>query len=249
MGKSFEYIYPINYYNLDVGLKCKITSIFDFLCDIGMQQSERLEVGVDKLLEKNLTWVFYKYNLKVYRYPGFGENIKIKTIPTGFKKFYAYREYFLYDEEDNLIAEGMSLFFLIDINRRRPSRIPKDLYEAYGCNGDIDEAIPMNEPDKLEEAQYTKEFYVRYSDIDSNKHVNNTRYVEWALEVVPQEIITNYTLEDINIVFIKEITYGHMVRTMCATEEQEGNKIKIVHLIKDDEGNDITSLTSVWKKL
>lgn len=247
MGKLFEKKYEINYYNLDNKLKCKITSILDFLCDIGMQQSEELGVGVDSLAQKNLTWVFYKYNIKMNRYPVYGEKIKVITNPTGFKKFYAFREYSLVDEKEEIIGEGKSLFFLIDINRRRPSRIPMDLCEAYGCSGEIEDNIPMDDPEKLDVEQYSREFYVRHSDIDSNRHVNNTKYVEWALEAVPDEIIEEYTLDNINILYAKEITYGHMVKTKCSVLHDE-DRVKIVHLIQDDEGRDITLINTIWSK-
>ncbi|MEQ8197721.1 MAG: thioesterase family protein [Clostridiaceae bacterium] len=137
--------------------------------------------------------------------------------------------------------------FLIDINRRRPARIPEEEYEAYGCKGDIEDSIPMNEPEKLIEPEYVKEFYIRHSDIDFNRHVNNSRYVEWALEAVPEKITEEFSLEEIRIVFMREITYGHMVKTMCSVQEQESGKIKVIHLIKDDEGNNITALTTIWK--
>ena len=248
MGIVFEKEYEINYYNLDNNLKCKITSILDFFCDIGMHQSEELGVGVEPLLNKNLTWVFYKYNIKMKRYPGYGEIMRIITKPTGFKKFYAFREYSIIDEKDNLIGEGKSLFFLIDLIRRRPTRIPKDLWEAYGCSMEVENTLEIEDPEKLKEEEYIREFYVRRSDIDSNKHVNNTRYVEWALEVIPDEIIDNYELESINITYSKEITYGHMVKTKCSVYKEANDKVKIYHLIEDDDGRDITLINTYWKK-
>ena len=37
-------------------------------------------------------------------------------------------------------------------------------------------------------------FKVRYGDIDSNMHVNNVRYVEWAIESLPLDIVLNYEI-------------------------------------------------------
>lgn len=248
MGRVFEKQYEINYYNLDNSLKCKITSILDFFCDIGMQQSEELGVGVDSLTARNLTWVFYKYNINMKRYPRYGEKIRIITDPIGFKKFYAFRDYTILDEGNKVIGEGKSLFFLIDLAKRRPTRIPKDLYEAYGCADEIKDNPTIVDPEKLEEEQYFREFYVRRSDIDSNKHVNNTKYVEWALEVIPDEIVDEYELDNISIVYSKEITYGHMVKTKCSVHNEDNGIIKIRHLIQDDEGRDITLINTFWRK-
>ena len=44
-----------------------------------------------------------------------------------------------------------------------------------------------------------KIFNVRYSDIDTNGHVNNSKYVSWIIETVPLEIVLNYTLKNLKM--------------------------------------------------
>ena len=64
----------------------------------------------------------------------------------------------------------------------------------------------MEKVEKMQTAEYSKVFNIRYSDIDSNKHVNNVKYVEWGLEVIPVEVITNYELKRVKVDFEKETT-------------------------------------------
>ena len=56
----------------------------------------------------------------------------------------------------------------------------------------------------MEKADNENIFKVRYGDIDSNMHVNNVRYVEWAVESLPLETVLNYELKELNVVFEKE---------------------------------------------
>ncbi len=142
------------------------------------------------------------------RYPMFGEKINITTEPVGFKKFYGLRKYIIRDEKEEIIGEALALFFLINIEKRRPMRIQKEQYDFYGVDGDIDYDISMEKVEKMQTAEYSKVFNIRYSDIDSNKHVNNVKYVEWGLEVIPVEVITNYELKRVKVDFEKETTYG-----------------------------------------
>lgn len=44
--------------------------------------------------------------------------------------------------------------------------------------------------DQMEQA----EFIVRRSDIDTNAHVNNTKYIEWVLETIPEEVYRTYRM-------------------------------------------------------
>ena len=133
MGKSFTKKYEIHYYEVDSKLRCKLSSIIDFICDVGTQQSEYFGGGIEYCTKNNCAWVFYKYDIKMYRYPMFGETISITTQPVGFKKFYGLRKYMIKDEEDNLIGEALALFFLINIEKRRPMRIQEEQYDILWC--------------------------------------------------------------------------------------------------------------------
>ena len=85
---------------------------------------------------------------------------------------------------------------LINIDKRRAVRIPDDQYTAYGVELDEKSDIKMEKLEKLQEVTSKNFFKVRYGDIDSNMHVNNVRYVEWAVESLPLEIVLNYELKE-----------------------------------------------------
>ena len=148
MGKIFTKKYEIHYYEVDSKLRCKLSSIIDFICDVGTQQSEYFGGGIEYCTKNNCAWVFYKYDIKMNRYPMFGETISITTQPIGFKKFYGLRKYVIKDEEENIIGEALALFFLINIEKRRPMRIPNEQYDIYGVDGDVDYDISMDKIDR-----------------------------------------------------------------------------------------------------
>lgn len=247
MSKSFTKKYEIHYYEVDAKLRCKLSSIIDFICDVGTQQSECLGGGIEFCTKNNCAWVFYKDDIKMYRYPMFGETINITTQPIGFKKFYGLRKYTIMDEKNNLIGEAFALFFLIDINKRRPTRIQKEQYEMYGVDGDVDYDISMDRIEKLDQEQYNKQFNIRYSDIDSNNHVNNVKYFEWAIEAVPLEVVNNYIIGRIKIIFEKETTYGESILSSATIKEIDDNNIKSYHTIRNNDGTEVTLLEVDWE--
>lgn len=248
MGLIAEKEYEVHYYETNYRLECKMSSIINYFCDIGTKQSEELGVGIDYLMEKRLAWVFYKYDIKVHRYPKYGEKIIVKTFAKSFKKFYASRGYEIYDESNNKIVEGEGIFLLINIDRRRAIRIPEDQYITYGIDIDNCPDIKVTKLEKLDKEMYKNNFKVRYGDIDSNMHVNNVRYVEWALESLPLDIVLNYELKDLSVIFEKECRYGVEILSSCEVrEDKEG--LTILHKIEDFEGKELTVLTSKWVKL
>lgn len=247
MGKILERDYEVHYYDVDVKLQCKIESIINYFTDIGTKQSESLGVGIEYLKERNLSWVFCKYDIKVNRYPKYGEKIRVTTNALGFKKFYAFRLYEIFDEEGNKIVEAIGVFLLIDINKRRVVRIPIEQYESYGVNKEEECDISVTKLEKLKEEMYLKEFKVRYSDIDSNRHVNNVKYIEWALESIPVEILYNNNLVELSVVFEKECSYGDDIKSICEIREDNEQYI-ILHKIENSDGKELSTLISKWKK-
>jgi len=248
MGKSFTKKYEIHYYEVNANLRCKLPSIINFICDVGTQQSEHFGGGIDYCTKNNCAWVFYKYDVKMYRYPVFGEIISVNTEPVGFKKFYGLRKYIIKDESDNVIGEALALFFLIDIEKRRPMRIQKEQYDIYGVDGDVDYDISMDKIAIIDEEQYHKQFNIRYSDIDSNNHVNNVKYVEWAIEAVPIDVINNYIIKRIKVTFEKETTYGDKISVSATVKEVDENNLMSYHTIRNNEGTKVALLEVDWKK-
>ena len=247
MSKQYRKNYEINYYDTNKNLKCKLPSIVNFFSDIGNRQSELLGETIGALTEKKRAWVFYKYDIKIYDYPRYRDTITVETESIGFKKFYAYRGYKIINSEGAILGEALALFFLIDIEKRRPARIGKDQYDTYGEEGDIKENIKMEDVLTLEEAQYTKDFSIRYSDIDSNGHVNNCKYIEWAIESVPVEIVKDHEMRRIKVVFEKETMYGETVTILTQVINKE-DKIITVHRIVNSTGIELTKLEAEWDR-
>ena len=248
MGKIYEKEYEINYYDTTYRLECKISSILNYFSDIGARQSEELGVGFEYLDERNFAWVFYKYNINFKRYPRYGEKIRVTTEASGFKKFYASRIYKIYDTNGEVIIEGEGIFLLMDTVRRRAVRIPTEQYAIYGVDSDSENHIEIDKIEKLKDTMYSENFKVRYSDIDSNRHVNNVKYVEWAIESIPVETEINYEINNIEVVFQKECSYGATVKSSAQVIEN-GDNLKILHRIEDNNGVELTAMISNWRKL
>ena len=127
-------------------------------------------------------------------------------------------------------------------------RIQKEQYDIYGVDGDVDYDISMDKIERNDEEQYHKQFDIRYSDIDSNNHVNNVKYVEWAIEAVPIEVVNNYILKRIKVTFEKETTYGNKVLVSATVKEIDNINLKSYHTIRNSEGTELTLLEADWEK-
>lgn len=217
--------------------------------DSASNQSNFLGVGYEYMQAHNLIWVLLKYNIVINRMPKFREKIKIVTYPMYYERFYVYRKHEVYDEKENLIAYAYSTWTIVNVETKRLCRITKDLIKAYGftTKDRFFEKISFNHIKKIKEADIEKNFQIRYLDIDHNLHVNNTKYIAWAIESVPFEIATEYDLSHIDIIYRKEIQYGNTVDIKSKINDFE-DKVEIIHMAQSDKGDLLCQLKTVWSR-
>lgn len=151
--------------------------------EVAWENSVQLGFSVPDLLEKGLTWMVHRMQFVVKRYPRIGEEITVQSWPSGQDRLYTYRDYRIVDGEGKEITRGTSAWLMINISKRRPVS-PGEVFDMAQF-GDA-ERMPLDRQ-KLaicDDAREVQKIAVGPDDIDLNEHVTNTRYVEWAMEVV-----------------------------------------------------------------
>lgn len=245
MGKIAEKEYEIHYYEVDYKRRVLLTSIMNYFNDICTEQSEKLGISIDYMRENRIAWIIYKWDIDIDRYPVYGERVRVRTEPYSFRKFYAYRKFEIEDEAGRIIVSARTVWFLIDAQKRRPLRVPAGMYDAFGVSAEKNDALETRKISAPAEAGTVKEFSVRYSDIDTNMHVNNVNYAAWVLETVPMDIVMNCTLKSISLVYEKETLYGEIIK-VCTSTEAQGEEVVCRHKILDGGGNVLNTAETRW---
>lgn len=241
---AFEREYSIHYYDIDCRGNVFVTSLMNFLEDVSMLQSEHIGVDSEYFRKHCKAWVLYKWDIKINKLPKYREKIKVKTVPYAFNRFYAYRRFYITDKRGEEILSAKSIWLLIDTAKKRPIKVTEDMYELY--------QVKSFEPWKIKRIQrpssidIEKEFQVRYSDIDTNQHANNVKYIEWALETVPLDILLNRTITNLKAEYRKETTYGKTVKVLTQTLNKEEN-ITCLHNIVDEDNKQLCLLETQWE--
>lgn len=247
MGK-FKKQYIIPYYETHKSGRVTPISLLKYLGETSGDHSDYNDIGIDELRKNNYGWVLYKWKARFEHYPKAKDKITIETWTSGFNKFYANREFIIYDDKGKEIGRATTLWIFLDINRKRPIRIPSEFAKIYDI---IDEKV-LDDFVELEEAfDISKEldFYVRKFDIDYNNHVNNVIYLEWILETIPEEIEKDYFLNEFEIVYKKETLYGDFIISQRDKGIFKEDYIIFNHSIVNKEINELKTIgKTIWKK-
>ena len=248
MSNTFEKEYKINIYDVDSEHNCKFSSLVDYLWDVVISQSDYLGETTEGFVHNNCVWVVLNYDITIYEYPKYKDVITVDTTALGWKKFYGYRQNTIKNSEGKVIGEVISTAILIDFEKRRPMKISPEQIKIYGLKEELDKVPPLDDIPKIEKEDYIKDYPIRFSDIDSNGHVNNVRYMEMAMDTLPRSILNNYKLFNIKVLFKKETSDGDTLHISSQVIENENDKITTIHNITGESGKLLTKLQFIWKK-
>lgn len=211
MGKVFAKDYRVAYYDCDCMSRMTLADLVKVCLYYSGIQSENLGRGDAYFHEQNLTWVVTNYEIEIERLPMFNEKIIIRTEAKSYNKFFCYRDFIVTDEEGNEIFIFHATFSLMNMETRRLARVKDEYIEPYESEKTkkifrTHEIASFKEPLK-------KVYDVRFSDLDSNKHVNNAKYISWMTDSLGFDFLTTHQPKHVSLRFSKEVEYGQQVES------------------------------------
>jgi len=178
--------YEVYWHDTDMHGRMSFAALSRYLQDVAWKNAESLDFGFKKVSELNLHWVLVRQLIKMKRLPKWGERIKIETWPRGLEGLLAFRDYHIKSEDDEILGGVSSSWMVIDANTRRPQKleVSKEVLPEKTLDSVIGESagkiLVGNDEYRIDDRQ------ARYSDMDINGHVNNSKYVEWMMDALHQ---------------------------------------------------------------
>jgi medium-chain acyl-[acyl-carrier-protein] hydrolase len=166
-----------------------------------------------RLRDNGFGWILIRGCFHMKRYPTYREDITVETWTSSLRLFYGQREYVLRGDRGDVMGAARSLWVFYSLERKRPVPVLPEIVAAWGPEGtrSVDAELGEVPAPDAECVDLSRGYDVRGSDIDTNGHVNNVNYLEWALEAVPRETYDACTLTGIEGQYIKEVRYGERV--------------------------------------
>ena len=185
----------------------KISSIVNYFQDCTTENSERIGVGHDFLAEKKRAWILNSWQVEIKRRPKVGETIEVTTWATGFQGIMGPRDFQMHTADGEELVRAHSLWVYIDTKTGRPTKPTEEDISAY----DVEEALSMEQLSRKikvpEGGVLVDTFPVHKYHIDTNKHMNNSKYVELAYEAVSE----NFQVKKFCVEYRKAAIYGDAI--------------------------------------
>ena len=109
----------------------KNRAILEIFENIGTHHSDIAGYGPNDIKRTGVTWVLLDWKVQVLKRPKYGEKLNVSTWGRTMKRTYTYRDFEMYDKENNLCVIGTSKWVLIDIETGKIAKITEEIYEKY----------------------------------------------------------------------------------------------------------------------
>lgn len=190
--------------------RVKPSTILGMMQEAAGEQCAGLHMSWEEMAEKGLFWAITRQSVSVTRLPRAYETITIETWPMPATRVAYPRATVAYDRDGNELFRCIALWILMDRNTRAmvlPGRRDVDV-PGILRGGELPAPKSLTPKD----LPATTDRKVRFGQLDRNGHMNNTKYLEWAMDLLPGSYHGAHPLKAFTVCYLNESREGDRVQ-------------------------------------
>jgi acyl-ACP thioesterase len=236
--------FRVRTYEVDPQRRLTLRALCAYLQEAAGMHAARLGASMERLAESGLAWVLHRMKLELSGWPRQGDDLEVRTWPSRFDRVLADREFEVVSAGAR-VAVASTRWAVADVRLRRPVRIPDFILAIPVGERPAPLTIGREELPAVTRPVLTRAFPVRRSDLDVVGHVNNTQYVGWVAETLPDEAAALRPAA-LEIVFRQEALYGDVA--VCESESltEDGGPAFAHVLRRQSDGAELARAVTRW---
>lgn len=182
----------------DMYKRIRPSAILTMFQDCSEALTEGWGVGLDAMLAVDVIWVAAKVECSVRRLPLHSELITVRGWACRCRSGIFPFRYTMDDAEGTRLIDGCSMWVLSDLRSHSmlSERIPKITLPTPEPEGaPLPRMAPIRPP---REPRQTKR-QVRFSELDINGHLTNTRYFDWICDLAPAQFHRTHPITGLRV--------------------------------------------------
>ena len=235
--------FDITFSDIDENNQLSNKGILRIMQEIAGLHSSSLGYGLNDTPKTGFAWLLLNWKLRVFSRPKWEETLTVNTWSKSMNPLFAYRDIEIFDDKNNLVATGSSKWILFDINKQSLCKIPNEVKEVFPS---VDKSVfkekfveKLKEP---ENSNFIYEYTIQRRDIDTNHHVNNLNYLDYAYQALPEALYFNTNFSNVEIMYKHEAKLGDTISVFYSNSEENNHIITI----KDKEGKKLHSIIKLY---
>ncbi|MDY0290448.1 MAG: thioesterase [Sphaerochaeta sp.] len=239
-------------YETDCFFDARLAFYFQIVQEAAGNHAAVRGCSIPTLHAEGKTWVITRSKIEVHRYTHWPEQVLVETWAQQPIRLHLPRVVRSFDEGGAPVFTAKTYWALIDLERGRPCR-PATMSERIGSPPvEMQMDLSLTGRRTYEDSQCTTlvsyKPKIQYLDTDSNQHVNNISYLNWALESLPSEFRNRAKVAEADVSWIRQTFSGDDLTVFTGSEDEHvlrGEEGLLYHKIVRSESDG--SVTPVWE--
>ena len=210
--------YQITPLHVDALGRVKPSILLYFAQEIAGEHCLQLGTDWDSLQKVNLFWALIRTKVEVTKLPTIGQTITVETWPMPATRTAYPRCTVGYDENGNECFKIIALWVLMDMENRSmvlPRKSGIDVPGVLrGTEPDAPRAIPA------QNCTDTTPRTVGFGELDRNLHMNNTKYLDWVMDLLDLEFHRANSIREFTICYLSEARHGQKIDLSSSLSEE-----------------------------
>ncbi len=207
----------VSYADIDQSRKLSLTGAMRMMQEAAIIHSDLSGYSVMDVEQTGVVWMLIQWRVKLYRMVSWNTPVEVETWPQTMERLTSNRCFRIRLQTGEVIAAAESSWVLVSAETGKVMRIPQKVAEAYdlipdGVFDDKCEKLPQKTGEEI------CSFHVPRRDLDTNHHVNNLVYLDYALATLPDNLDIHHFSEVI-VRYHKQLLLGDEVH--CYLQQSE----------------------------
>lgn len=232
------YEYCVDCSNIDAHGEIKIPTLWSDVVNAVELNIRKEGYGADLLAERDQAWVLLRTALEIDSRPRLYDSLHIEVWTAPSSPITQNRCVSIFDDKGREYGRGTTEWCIIDKRTRRPVAVDFHSNLIQGRND-----LPCKGARRIKdfEVQESETHNIKYCECDFNGHLNNTRYIEYLFNLIPEEQLEKNTPFRIDINYRKEALKGQNI-TLGLAEQAPG------HFVFCAKGGDNTLCSASYEQ-
>lgn len=199
--------------------RLKPAALLEITQEVAGTHAEQLGAGREALDPRNLFWAIVRQSIEIRRLPRKGETIVVETWPAPATRTAFPRHIVAKTTAGEPLFQVAVLWLFM--NRESRAMVLPDAsgVDVPGIIRGMELPLPKGIPAKAYGREERR--IVRYSELDQNGHLNNTKYANWMEDLLPSQFHQEHSLRRLHISYMSEALEGQEITLSWEQEEQQ----------------------------
>lgn len=215
-----EMMFRVTVADTDCMGRLKPSAFMRFAQDLATEHAVAIGVGFHEMLEQHCIWVLTRMTVEFAASPEIGETVRMETYPKKPGLAECERDFYLYGADGRELGRATTGWSALDVESRR-IRKARDFFARYPDSAFRPDAAigqtlrRLTLPDDMRPAYGAR---VLYSDMDRNRHLNNTHYGDMMLNAFGADELNAEDVVSFDVVFEHEAMCGDDYCVRCGSD-------------------------------